>query len=65
MLTTTRNQFLLFALLLSLFSVRLSSGQAITIGADGIVRCKNVAIDTTHVVGFSTYEVADRVLLIH
>ena len=59
-----RNHILLFALLLSFFAVTPSSGQSITIGADGIVRCENVAIGTTETIGFDTYEVVDRTLLI-
>jgi surface protein len=38
--------------------------QEITIGADGIVRCKDVPIGTTKTIGFDTYEVVDRELLI-
>jgi uncharacterized protein (TIGR02145 family) len=38
--------------------------QSITIGADGIVRCKDVAIGTRQTVSGSEYEVVDRNLLI-
>ena len=38
--------------------------QEITIGSDGIVRCKDVPIGTTLTIGFDTYEVVDRDLLI-
>ena len=37
--------------------------QEITIGSDGIVRCKDVPIGTTQTIGFDTYEVVDRDLL--
>ena len=38
--------------------------QSITIGEDGIVRCKDIAIGTTEVIDEVTYEVVDRALLI-
>lgn len=38
-------------------------GQSITIGDDGIVRCKDVPIGTTHPIFGNTYEVVDRELL--
>ncbi len=59
-----RKHILLFVLLLSFCSVKTSSGQSITIGADGIVRCENVAIGTTQNIGFDTYEAVDQDLLI-
>jgi len=37
--------------------------QEITIGSDGIVRCKDVPIGTTQTIGFDTYEVVDVALL--
>jgi surface protein len=48
----------LLALTTSLFS------QSITIGTDGIVRCKDVPIGTTQTILGDTYEVVDRNLLI-
>ena len=39
-------------------------GQSITIGEDGIVRCKDVPIGTTQTILGETYEVVDRDLLI-
>jgi len=33
--------------------------QEITIGPDGIVRCKDVPIGTTQTIGFDTYEVVE------
>ena len=53
-------------LILALFPIFISPtlfGQSITIGEDGIVRCKNVAIGTTEEISGDTYEVVDRDLL--
>jgi surface protein len=49
---------ILLSLTTSLFS------QSITIGEDGIVRCKDVPIGTTQTIFGDTYEVVDRNLLI-
>jgi surface protein len=49
---------ILLSLTTSLFS------QSITIGSDGIVRCKDVPIGTTQTILGDTYEVVDRNLLI-
>ena len=54
-------------LLVSLFLIIISPtlfGQSITIGEDGIVRCKDVAIGTTEEISGDTYEVVNRDLLI-
>jgi len=48
--------------LLILFSTP-AFAQVITIGSDGIVRCKDVPIGTMQAVWFDTYEVVDRGLL--
>jgi surface protein len=53
---------LCFLLLIS--KGRSAQAQTITIGADGIVRCENVPIGTTQTVGFDTYEVVDKDLLL-
>ena len=53
-------------ILLSLTLILLSPsvfGQSITIGEDGIVRCKDIAIGTTEIIFGETYEVVDRDLL--
>ena len=53
-------------LLLTLYLIITSStlfGQSITIDENGIVRCKEIAIGTTEVIGGETYEVVDRALL--
>ena len=54
---------LLLTLSLLIISPTLFS-QSITIGEDGIVRCKDVPIGTTEVIFGETYEVVDRRLLI-
>jgi surface protein len=53
----------LLTLILLIISATLYS-QSITIGDDGIVRCKDVAIGTTQTIFGDTYEVVDRNLLI-
>ena len=53
---------LLLTLSLIIISPTLFS-QSITIGEDGIVRCKDVAIGTTEIIDEVTYEVVDRALL--
>ena len=53
---------LLLTLSLLIISSNLFS-QSITIGEDGIIRCKDVAIGTTEVIFGDTYEVVDRALL--
>ena len=53
---------LLLTLSLIIISPHLFS-QSITIGEDGIVRCKDVPIGTTEVIFGETYEVVDRALL--
>ena len=53
---------LLLTLSLIIISPTLFS-QSITIGGDGIVRCKDVAIGTTEIIDEVTYEVVDRALL--
>ena len=53
--------------LITLFLIIISPtlfGQSITIGEDGIVRCKDVAVGTTEEISGDTYEVVDRDLLI-
>ena len=50
-------------ILLLLFSAPVLA-QEITIGSNGIVRCKDVPIGTTQIIGFDVYEVVDRQLLI-
>ena len=54
---------LLLTLSLIIISPNLFS-QSITIGEDGIVRCKDVTIGTTEVIDGITYEVVDKGLLI-
>ena len=52
---------------LSLFLIIISPalfGQSITIGEDGIVRCKDITIGTTEEISGDTYEVVDKELLI-
>ena len=58
------NRFTALTLLALLLLSAPSLAQEITIGSDGIVRCKDVPIGTTQTIGFSTYEVADRDLII-
>jgi hypothetical protein len=53
----------LLTLTLLLLTTTLYS-QSITIGDDGIVRCKGVSIGTTQTIFGDTYEVVDRNLLI-
>ena len=53
---------LLLTLSLLIISSNLFS-QSITIGEDGIVRCKDVAIGTTEVINDLTYEVVNRAIL--
>ena len=54
----------LSALIIVSFLAAPSLAQEITIGSDGIVRCKDVPIGTTQIIGFDTFEVVDRSLLI-
>ena len=56
-------KILLLSLLLIIISPNLFS-QSITIGEDGIVRCKGVSIGTTKLIDNKLYEVVDRELLI-
>ena len=58
------NRLTPLTLLAFLFLITPVLAQEITIGSDGIVRCKDVPIGTTKTIGFDTYEVVDRGLLI-
>lgn len=54
---------LLLTIILLLLTTPLYS-QSITIGEDGIVRCKGVSVGTTQTLLGNVYEVVDRELLI-
>ena len=54
------NRLTALTLLALLFLSAPVFAQEITIGSDGIVRCKDVPIGTTQTVGFDTYTVVDK-----